>query len=297
VRRRNDVQPSAPDAFTDKLVNLFYGTEAVQGALLPWVKTHDLIRLRPGEVSLICGYNGHGKSQASTQMALDMAFNGEKVVIGSFEMNPERTLYRMVRQAARSSTPSISFIKAFIAWCHGRIWLLNRRGMVEHQWVSAAARYAAKELGATQFIVDNLAKCVRGEDDFNGQKLFTDNLCSIALDTGMHMHLIHHLRKGETELELPDKMSIKGSGAITDAVDNVFIVWRNKRKERMLEAKAVDPKLMAQSDCVLRLCKQRNGTGREADIGLWYAPASMSYAENSHDQPRYYDIAKEVGLI
>ncbi len=29
----------------------------------------------------------------------------------------------------------------------------------------------------------------------------------------------------------PNKFDIKGTGAITDLVDNVFIVWRNKKKE------------------------------------------------------------------
>lgn len=294
---KTDVQATPAEHYAGKLINLFYGTEADAGAVMPWKKTHDVIKFREKEVTLWTGYNGHGKSQISTQAALDFAFEGQKVVIGSFEMSPERTLYRMVRQAARSDCPSIGYIKGFLEWCKGRIWLLDRRGMVDPEYVIAATRYAQKELGAAHIFIDNLAKVIRNEDDMNGQKIFVDQCCSVANDTGMHVHIVHHLRKGLTEDTLPGKMDIKGSGAITDAVDNIFIVWRNKPKERAFEQKGYDAKLVQQPDCILRLCKQRNGTGREADIGLWYSARSMSYAENHQDQPRYYDISKDIALI
>ena len=48
----------------------------------------------------------------------------------------------------------------------------------------------------------------------------------------IHRRLVaHHLRKPKDENEVPDKHDNKGSGAITDQVDNVMLVWRNKRKE------------------------------------------------------------------
>ncbi|MDI8746136.1 hypothetical protein MJM83_28415, partial [Salmonella enterica subsp. enterica serovar Montevideo] len=31
------------------------------------------------------------------------------------------------------------------------------------------------------------------------------------------------------------KMDVKGSGAITDLTDNLFIIWRNKARERALQ--------------------------------------------------------------
>jgi hypothetical protein len=74
-------------------------------------------------------------------------------------------------------------------------------------------------------------KCVRGEDDYNGQKDFVNDLCSFAQDSGVHVHLVHHVRKGESEHKAPGKFDIRGAGSITDLVDNVFIVWRNKRAE------------------------------------------------------------------
>ncbi|MCZ9335993.1 bifunctional DNA primase/helicase, partial [Klebsiella pneumoniae] len=80
----------------------------------------------------------------------------------------------------------------------------------------AVVRYAAVELGVTHFMVDSLMKCVQGEDDYNGQKAFVDELTAIARDHGLHIHLIHHIKKPANEDHKPSKYDMKGSGAITD---------------------------------------------------------------------------------
>ena len=101
-------------------------------------------------------------------------------------------------------------------------------------------RYCAKERGITHFFVDSLMKCVSGEDDYNGQKLFVDELTAIARDHGIHIHLVHHIRKPSDESHKPSKYDYKGSGSITDQVDNVISVWRNKAKEKKRdEGKAI----------------------------------------------------------
>jgi twinkle protein len=286
--------------FKDRLIDLFYGEGKDAGSRLPWLKTHPLLRFRPGETTLWAGYNGHGKSQVTGQVALDAAYQGTKVAIGSFEMAPERTLYRMVRQAAREACPSPAYINEFLRWFEDQMWLLNKRGKVDRNYVQAAIRYCVEKFGIVEFYVDNLAKTCRGEDDYNGQKDFIDEMCSLAYDLKIHIHIIHHLRKGESEHNKPNKMDIKGAGGIVDLVDNAILVWRNKPKELGLANPGTDEKrrlwLMKEPDCSLIVCKQRNGSW-EGDIGLWYHPHSMSYSETAHDQPKRYDIAKEVALI
>jgi twinkle protein len=290
-----DIKADSPQDFEEKVVDLFYGESSLAGALMPWNKTHDLIKFREGETSLWAGYNGHGKSQVTTQCAMDMAWANEVVVIGSFEMAPERTLWRMIRQAARSKDPGIAYIRNFLQWAEGRIWLLSKRGTVDSDWVLAAARYCHKEMHCTQFFVDNLAKCVKGEEDFDGQKLFVDQVCTLGMDTGMHMHLIHHLRKGADEMECPGKMAIKGSGSITDQVDNVAIVWRNKRKEEEREQRTPRLDVMEQPDGVINVVKQRNGEW-EGKVGLWYDPESMAYGQGKLEPSRTYDVRADIRI-
>lgn len=290
-----DIKADSPQDFEEAVVDLFYGEASLAGALMPWQKTHDKIKFREGETTLWPGYNGHGKSQVTTQCALDMAWANEIVVIGSFEMAPERTLWRMIRQAARSKDPGVAYIRNFLQWAEGRIWLLSKRGTVDADWVLAAARYASKELRCNQFFIDNLAKCVKGEEDYDGQKLFVDQVCSIGQDTGMHMHLIHHLRKGADELDCPGKMAIKGSGAIADQVDNICLVWRNKRKEEERDHHTPRKDIMDQPDGVINVVKQRNGE-YEGKIGLWYDAESMSYGQGPLEPSRTYDVRADIRI-
>lgn len=290
-----DIKADSPQDFEDEVMDLFYGDGAQGGALLPWAKTFDQIKFREKETTLWAGYNGHGKSQVTTQVALDMAWANEIVVIGSFEMAPARTLWRMIRQASRSKDPGAAYIRNFLQWAEGRIWLLSKTGMVEADWVLAAARYANKELRCTQFYIDNLAKCVKGEEDYDGQKMFVDQVCTIGMDTGMHMHVIHHLRKGADEMTLPGKMAIKGSGAITDQVDNVAIVWRNKPKEDERMERTPRQQIMEEPDGVINVVKQRNGEW-EGRIGLWYDAESMSYGQGPLEPSRTYDVRADIRI-
>jgi twinkle protein len=147
-------------------------------------------------------------------------------------MRPEITLARMARQATGMRIPTSLSLDAFDNWKKNHLYLLDHHGMIYADSMLAVCRYASTELGIQHIVIDSLMKCVKGEDDFNGQKDFVNALCSIAQDTGMHIHLVHHIRKGSDENHLPGKFDLKGSGSITDQVDNVFIVYRNKRKEK-----------------------------------------------------------------
>ena len=264
-------------------------------ALMPWRKTHGMVQFRPGEVTVWGGANGNGKSLVTGQIALSLCAQGEKVCIASFEMKPAKTLERMGRQFSGFNPEDPAFAgseqaiqelvdvyEQFRDWTDERLWLYDQQGTVTAKQVAAVVRYCAKERGITHFFVDSLMKCVASEDDYNGQKLFVDELTSIARDNGIHVHLVHHIRKPADESHKPSKYDYKGTGAITDQVDNVISVWRNKAKEKKKdEGKAVD---QAEPDALLICDKQRNGEW-EGSIGLWFDRASMQYVGNPGDEP------------
>ena len=76
--------------------------------------------------------------------------------------------------------------------------------------------------------------------------------------------------KKQDESHKPNKYDYKGTGAITDQVDNVISVWRNKVKEKKREAGARDYSV-DDPDALLICDKQRNGEW-EGNIGLWFHP-------------------------
>lgn len=271
---------------------------------MPWGKTHRLIQFRPGEVTVWGGENGSGKSLVTGQVALSLCAQEEKVCIASFEMKPDKTMERMGRQWTkhRTNDPEVlastyefdklmDLYAQFRDWTDGKLWLYDKQGTVQWKQVCAVARYCAKELGITQFFVDNLMKCVAGEDDYNGQKAFVDELCAIARDHQIHIHLVHHVKKPGTENKRPTKYDFKGSGAITDQPDNVIAVYRDKGKEKDRKAKKMVSE--TQPDTLLIVDKQRNGEGWEGLIGLWFHQQSNQFVGKPDAAPMDFYAAPQ----
>lgn len=260
----------------------------IQGDTLPWSKTHPTVRLRRGEVSLWPGINGHGKSLMTSQVALDLVNQGRRVCIASLEMWPVKTLKRMARQAIGNGSPTTSAIGDFIGWLSRRLWLYDQHGRAEPRHMLAVIRYAAIELKVSHFFLDSLMMVCKGDDDYNGQKDFVTELCAVAKDTGCHIHLIHHSRKLASEKDKPGKFDAKGSSSITDQVDNVFTIWRNKEKEAERQNGGADE---SKPDALLICDKQRHGEW-EGRIGLWFNGESMSYrGDERQGFGRGYDLS------
>ncbi len=263
------------------------------GALLPWSKTHSKIRIRPGEVSLWAGVNGHGKSLMLGQVMLDLAFQGHRCVIASMEMQPAATIERMAYQALGFKDPTkkamLRFLKHIFFNENDGLYLYAQNGMVDPKMILALARYSAYKIKASNFVIDSLMKCGINGDDYNAQKWFVDNLCSIASDTGIHIHLVCHSRKKETEKRIMDKFDIKGSGDISDMADNIYTVFRNKDKEKEARKPPGDQneKIMERPDAILNCDKQRNGDW-EGMISLWHDKRSGQFVADSYGKQINY---------
>jgi len=244
------------------------------GDPLPWSKV-DGYRMRKSEVTVWAGVNGHGKSMILSNVMLHAMAIDKKVVICSMEMTPVKTMERMIRQASCGDSPTQSYVKKFNGWTDGRLWIYDHLGMVDPAKMLAVVRYCRDKFQADHIVVDSLMKCGIKPDDYGGQKAFIDGLTGIALETGVHIHLVAHARKGEKETDRLDKFDIKGTSEITDQVDNVILVQRNKRKEA-----DKDGKLSDEPDAFLTIAKQRHGDW-EGTAGLWYDHPSQSYVSFS----------------
>ena len=279
-------------AWIDELKDRLRNPNFERKVYLPWEKTNKAFAFRDGEVTLWAGQNGHGKSLITSQIVLSLMGQGERVCIASFEMKPQTTLQRMARMFTGTNPFSLEYqgengivaleqlYDEFGGWTNDRLWLYDQVGTAEAETVIGMARYCAKELKIKHIFIDSLMKCVQGEDDYNGQKSFVDELTAVAKDYQCHIHLVHHLRKPKDEHAKPDKHDNKGSGAITDMVDNVMMVWRNKAKEETVKnggaAKQDEP------DQIVFCRKQRNGED-EPSIKLWFIKDAMQYVGNYGD--------------
>lgn len=262
--------------YAHEVEKYFHSSDESTQIGMPWRKTWDKIAFRSGEVTVWAGYSGHGKSLILGQISNHLMRQfGQRLCIASMEMKPYMTLARMCRQAA-GGIPDVEYIHRYHRGTNGLLWVYDQQGTVKGDKMAAVIRYCHEKHDMQHFVIDSLLKCGFAEDDYTGQKMFVDQLCSIGRDTGVHIHLIHHSRKGADEYKVPNKHDIKGTGSITDQVDNVIVVWRNKLKEKEIQennmSKSNDP------DCLLAIEKQRNGEW-EGRIALWFDSISRGFRE------------------
>lgn len=268
---------------------------------MPWPSTIDSFSFRPGEVTVWAGSNGGGKSLMTGQVVLGLLKQNKRCCIASFEMKPEITAKRMIRQFAGKSLESTHFVKTprdqklgaydrFESFIGNKLWVYDHQGTVNTQKIEALVWHCATKLEIDHIVIDSLMKCVSGEDDYNAQKNFVDRLCSLARDHDIHIHLVHHIRKLGSEEIRPSKTDLRGSSSITDQVDNVLIVHRNKKKEHARSAgKDFDE---TEPDCLLMCEKQRNGED-EPWFEFWYHRDSQQFIDRYNGMPMQFDLKGE----
>ena len=280
-------------AWEGELEEIINGGNRLTGDLLPWSKTHELIAFRGGEVTLWAGPNGSGKSLVAGFVQMGMRQQGAKSCVGSFEMKPAQTLYRQLRQFAKTNRPTVADNKNFLGWLAGEMYLYDHVGSIDKDRLFAVIRYAASVLKVHHFWIDNLMMCVPGEDDYNAQKEFMASAVALAIELNIHIHIVHHVRKPRDDHDVQNKYDIKGSGALTDLVPQIIMVSRDKKKELEVmeyQSRGEQPpqELMDKPDVYLSVEKQRNGTGWEGRIALWFDAPSQQY--RGFPQKKHFDF-------
>ena len=295
MRRAESIDPTelkSAGQFTDEVIRAFHPPDDVEpGIRPPWEKVQGKILLRPAELTIVSGINGHGKSQVTGQMVLDACFQGYRACIASMEMQPRITLQRIVRQAAalrgNSPIPSVPYIRRIQEWLDDKLWLFAVTGTAKADRMLEVFRYAHKRYQIELFVVDSLAKCGLAEDDYNGQKHLVERLKDFTMDTGCHVMLVTHPRKSSSEADTPGKMDVRGAQSITDRADNGFTLWRNKGKEQALQIDPDDDEQRDKPDAMLNWWKSRNGEW-EGRVTLWFDRNSHQYLESPRARPRSY---------
>lgn len=279
VQESQNITPAKD--FKDRVNALRSTHGAMTGLKLPWSKTHNLFALRKKEVTIWAGINGHGKSQLLGQICA-LTLPEAKWLVASLEMPVESTLDRMTTQMAGFGSLSDEYSDRLIDSTDGRLWIYDQLDTIPADRILAMIHYAATKLGVEHIMLDSLVKCGLGVDDYNAQKTFIDRLCWAAKSLNIGIHLVHHIRKSEREGKIPDKFDIKGAGEITDLVDNVVIIHRNKDKESKIQDGRPFDKL--DPDTRMIVAKQRHA-GIESKFALYFHPDSQQFLSGPDAKP------------
>ena len=244
---------------------LFLPAEHQPGLTLPWDKATGKVLIRPGALCLWAGWTHHGKTALVKQTMLHAMKEGEKPLIASMEEPIDSVWGDMAKMACGSQEPSMRDVGQFEEFIRGKLWLYDQEGTVQPRRMVAVVRYAAKELGVTQAVVDSLMMLAVGRDDYEAQANFVGELKAAAKDTGCTVHLVAHMRKreGKNGDETPGTIhDIAGGHEIGSKADYVFLPWRDKSQN-------------AQWQCLMKVDKQRGGRFN------WIGTVQLKYHETS----------------
>lgn len=297
-----DIKDPTPWDVRKRILDRHANGKTLTGLTLPWVKTHEQVRLRPGEVSIWGGYNGHNKSTILTQVAA-WAAKQTKVGIGSFEMELEDTYNLAAQLAAGTNQVAPRWLNDFCTWCQDRLFVYDRLDAVPADQVLSGIDYMAEVLGCGLVIIDSLMMCRGVVDDMEKEREFVTALTGLAKYHKIHIALAHHMKKPQhgDESSVPGKYELRGTGGLSDLAHTIFICWSNKEL-RELRAKERDgipltPEEQAKltkagdrPDQLLKVCKQRHGEF-EGTIGLWQH-ASRQFTATPKRTASHIDIPR-----
>ena len=259
-------------------VEKYFSEDLTGGLELPFKKTVDDFKIRMGEITLVTGYSGHGKSAWLNQVMLGL-MKQEKTMIASFEMLPKATLGRMCQQTGEAM-PNYEYIKDFLSKLEHNLYLYDPEGETTSEKVLEVIYYCAEKLGVKLIVIDSLMKCSIAEDDLNKQKSFANKLAVASRDLGIHIFIVAHSRKTANEHDNANKFDVAGSANLTNLVDNVISVHRNKKREEEVLNGSLDTEIMNQPPSAVYLLKQRHGRGIETKWGFGFKPETFQYTEN-----------------
>jgi len=268
--------------------------QAIQHPEILIPKARNTIAFRPGEVTAWVGYNGHRKSMFTSQVALDMAVQGERVLIVSLEMAPKDTMNRMARQATGVAHPSDGLTDRFLDWTDGKLWLFDHIGTISVDHAFALCRYFRDQHQGTHVFLDSMMMICTSEESLDEQKRFSTGVLRLALETGLHVHVVTHCKKphNEDDSKVPGRYSIRGSSAISDQAHNTIAVWMNKAKYAALEQNPNDNAAHNEPCAVVKCDKQRNGKW-EGKLQLWNDGRSLRFCEDRISEVRPYAFLTE----
>jgi len=227
-----DVDVVSIDAFAEQFLSRLEESPTTTGIAFPWLATHDQVRFRLGEVSLVAGVNGHKKSTVLSQILL-WAAKEVKVGLASFEMDIEDTAKLMAKQSVAVDTPSREFGQRFINWMTERFyWYRVLGGVSPIQCLGAIVAMARR--GCKIIAIDNL-QFTGVTEDAERERLFFNQLIGLASAMKIHICIIHHVRKPPTggDEYVPTRFDVRGSSSLVDQVHLLMIVWHNKKRSRI----------------------------------------------------------------
>jgi archaellum biogenesis ATPase FlaH len=246
----------------------------------------EIVGLALGDVTVLSGLSGAGKSTILDLFILSAVQSGYKVMAWSGELQDFRFQGWLDQMAAgkdlvrqKAGYENFYYCPKNVAekihdWLDGKFWLFNNDYGAEWPNLKEEIEKAVHEKGVRLVVLDNLMAV-----DFDGpasdndiQTRFIKEVKNLAKRENIHVVLVCHPRK-EQSFQLLRKESIAGTANLTNLCDNLFIVHRVGRD---FEKRAKDfwgestVQQLVHYDLVIEVAKNRSMGVVDVLAGLYY---------------------------
>ena len=220
-----------------------------------------------GELIILTGKCGEGKSTFSSQIVAKMIQNGLKVFCYSGEL-PDYTFKSWIDKQICGGADTEAARNAASAFYDHKCYIYDNSSVIdEKEEIFDLIAQSIKSLGCKFILIDNLMVAMElkeKEDLYRQQSAFVTKLTKYAKGFNVIIMLVAHPKKGDSD----ENDSISGSGDITNRA-NLVIRYQRKSKDKEDDNKSL-----------IKITKNRT-TGRLNwdGINVEYEPQSMRIRE------------------
>ena len=197
---------------------------------------------RKGEITVISGNTGSGKSTFCLNTALNIAATGEAVLLGSFEQTIPAIMRKMaqmvsgrwwsLREDDLGKVMNADDLEQVIrVFEEIPLYVLNVFGQMRKEEFMDAVKFARRRLNVKTVILDHIHFMLKHERA-DSERIEIDNtmlaLKQMTIERDLSCYVVAHPRKKQDENPVIGIEDFRGSSFISQVADNVLVVWRDR---------------------------------------------------------------------